>query len=79
MLSPGGYGQVLLVERHERENMTDPFLFLASPAAPAVITNPDLSNAQPSREGYISLTIQVIGAGGTSESDMTLVPKLMLS
>lgn len=31
---------------------------LASPTAPAVITNPDLSNAQPSREGYVSLTIQ---------------------
>lgn len=29
-------------------------------AAPAVITNPDLSPAQPSGEGYVSLTIQLL-------------------
>lgn len=44
--------------------------------APAVITNPDLSNAQPSREGYVSLTIQMLAEGGTSESDVTPVAKI---
>lgn len=51
------------MERREKKN-DKPLLrtFLASLTAPAVITNPDLSTAQPSWEGYVSLTIQSLAS-----------------
>lgn len=46
---------------------------------PAVITNPDLSNARPLLGQIRFINNSVVGEGRTSEPDMTPLPKLSLS